>query len=76
MTNQTALPEVGERGLPRAVFRLVWPVVLQEAAWTILSMIIMVFMVVSVRQHAPMIPIAVYRQFFDTVLPLYPARKD
>ena len=43
MTNLTALPELGERGLPRAVFRLAWPVVLQEAAWTILGMIIMVF---------------------------------
>jgi len=43
MIDRTALPELGEKGLPRAVLRLAWPVVLQEAAWTILSMIIMVF---------------------------------
>jgi len=41
-----------------------------------ITMIIMVFMVVSGRQQAPMIPIAVYRQFFETVLQLYPRGKN
>ncbi len=43
MKNQSTIPELGETRLPRTVLSLAWPVVLQEAAWTILSMIIMIF---------------------------------
>ena len=43
MKNQSTIPYLGETRLPRTVLSLAWPVVLQEAAWTILSMIIMIF---------------------------------
>ena len=43
MNDQTVSLDLDEKRLPRTVLRLAWPVVLQEAAWTTLSMIIMVF---------------------------------
>jgi len=41
--SQKAPLELSSTRLPLTVLRLAWPVVLQEAAWTVLSMIIMVF---------------------------------
>ena len=43
MTSQKPSLELTGERLPQTVFKLAWPVVLQEAAWTILSMIIMFF---------------------------------
>ena len=43
MKNKKLAPEISDKRLPLTVLSLAWPVVLQEAAWTILSMIIMLF---------------------------------
>ena len=43
MDSEKPALELEERRLPLTVLSLAWPVVLQEATWTILSMIIMVF---------------------------------
>ena len=43
MNDQKVSLDLDEKRLSRTVLRLAWPVVLQEAAWTTLSMIIMVF---------------------------------
>jgi putative MATE family efflux protein len=43
LNNQEISLDLDEKHLPRTVLRLAWPVVLQEAAWTTLSMIIMFF---------------------------------
>lgn len=43
MQNQKSTPELSEKRLPLTVLSLAWPVVLQEAAWSISAMIIMVF---------------------------------
>ena len=43
MNDEKVALELDEKHLPRTVLNLAWPVVLQEAAWTTLSMIIMVF---------------------------------
>jgi len=43
VNSQDAALEFNEKRLPRTVLSLAWPVVLQEATWTILAMIIMFF---------------------------------
>jgi putative MATE family efflux protein len=43
MKSPIAVPELDDKRLSLTVLRLVWPVVLQEAAWSVLSMIIMFF---------------------------------
>ena len=43
MSSQKPAVELSEKRLPLTVFTLAWPVVLQEAAWSILAMVIMVF---------------------------------
>lgn len=43
MKNRTVSPVLSSNRLPLTVFSLVWPVVLQEAAWSVLSMVIMFF---------------------------------
>ena len=43
MQNQKYILELRDKRLPLIVLSLAWPVVLQEAAWTILAMVIMFF---------------------------------
>lgn len=43
MNSQEPTLELDEKRLPLTVLTLAWPVVLQEAAWTIFSIIIMIF---------------------------------
>jgi putative MATE family efflux protein len=43
MNSQEPTLKLDEKRLPLTVLTLAWPVVLQEAAWTIFSMIIMIF---------------------------------
>lgn len=43
MQNQKSTLELNEQRLPLTVFRLAWPVVLQEAVWSMSAIIIMVF---------------------------------
>jgi hypothetical protein len=38
MKSQVKIPEISEKRLPLTVVTLAWPVVMQEAAWSIMAM--------------------------------------